>query len=82
MKGAAFYSIMRDAGSRPIEVARLRVKDVDVENGVVHPTTAKGGSGRAVKLPASTVALIKNYISKKFLWLEERLFASRKNQEP
>jgi len=82
LKAAAFFSIIRDAGLRPIEVARLKVKDVDLENGVVHPTTAKGGSGRAMKLPASTVALIKNYIAKRFLGLEDRIFATEKNQEP
>jgi len=82
LKGAAFYSIMRDAGLRPIEVARLRVKDIDLENGVVHPTTAKGGSGRSVKLPASTVALIKEYVGKRFLGLQDRIFANSKDQKP
>jgi len=80
-KGALAYSIIRDVGMRPIEVARLKVKDVDA-TGVVYPTTAKGGAGRTLKLPASTLAMWNKYVGDQGLGLEDRVFSSKKHQEP
>ena len=39
--------ISKETGLRPIEVIRLKVKDVDLGNGVVYPETAKHGNARA-----------------------------------
>lgn len=74
MKYAVCYSVIRDTGIRPIEASRLKVKDIDRENGWIYPQSAKHGSGRILKLKPSTVAMVNSYISKyglsenDFLW--------------
>jgi integrase len=43
-----FY-ILRDTGMRPIELERTKVRDIDLDTGVITVRTAKGGAGRIVK---------------------------------
>jgi len=81
-KGALFYSIVRDVGMRPIEVAGMRVKDVDLENGEVYPRTAKGGSARKLKVKESTLAMLKRYVTIRKLGMNDLIFASESNNEP
>ncbi len=61
-KYALAYSILRDTGLRPIELTWLRLKHVDLENGVVYPGTAKHGSARVLRLKPSTLAMLKRYV--------------------
>jgi integrase/recombinase XerD len=74
LKYSVCYSVIRDTGIRPIEASRLRVRDIDRQNGLVYPHSAKHGSGRVLKLKPSTVAMLNTYISKyglsenDFLW--------------
>jgi integrase len=63
-KYVTIYSILRDTGLRPVELHRLRLKDIDLENGTINPRTAKGGAGRVLKLPPNTHAMLKEYIEK------------------
>ena len=67
-------SISKETGLRPIELCRLRVKDVDLEQGIIYPQTAKGGSGRALKIRAKTLRMLNSYISKHNLSLNDKLF--------
>ena len=50
LKSASAYSVIRDTGLRPIELGRLRVKDIDLETGKLYPITAKHGRGRVLKV--------------------------------
>ena len=43
------FNILRDAGMRPIELERTRVRDIDLERGTISVRTAKGGAGRTVQ---------------------------------
>jgi integrase len=68
-------SMMKDLATRPIELTWLKVKDIDLETGVVNITTAKFGIGRTLKLKPQTLAMLKTYVNKKKLGLNDRLFA-------
>ena len=91
------YSIIRDCGLRPVELDLLRVKDIDLETGEVYPTTAKHGAGRILKLRTSTLAMLKEYISKNNLspmdilwnskrvkdnWAKQKVIVSKNLGEP
>jgi len=64
-KLALAISISRDTGMRPVELMGLRLSDIDIENGVVHPFTAKHGAGRILKLRNTTLNLLSSYLSKR-----------------
>lgn len=63
-KYALCYSIIRDTGIRPIEASWLKVMDVDRENRILYPRSAKRGAARILKLKPSTVAMILRCIKK------------------
>ena len=67
-------SMMRDLGTRPIELTWLKVRDLDLERGIVNITSAKYCVGRAVKLKSTTLDMLKQYILRKGLRLDDRLF--------
>jgi integrase len=75
-KYAVIYSIMRDTGMRPIEVSNLKLKDIDLENGVINVYSAKHGIPRMVKVKPSTLAMIKDYVQKYKFELDDKLFPS------
>jgi len=82
LKGAVFYSIVKDTGMRPIETAGLRLKSLDLENGDAYPTTAKGGISRKLRIKGSTLAMLKRYLATRNLNLNDLIFASEKTNEP
>jgi integrase len=71
---ALFLSMSRDLGSRPIELTWLKVKDINLENGTVNITSAKHCVGRVLKIKATTLDMLKQYINKKNLNLDDRIF--------
>lgn len=73
-KFALMLSMMRDLGTRPIELTWLKVKDTDLENGVVTITSAKHCVGRTLKVKPNTLAMLKTYIGEKKLNQNDLLF--------
>jgi integrase len=74
-KLALALSISRDTGMRPVEVVGLRLCDVDLEHGIIHPNTAKHGSGRVLKVKTTTMNLLSSYLSKqKILKQQDKIF--------
>jgi integrase len=73
-KLAVKLSISKETGLRPIEVMNLRVRDIDLEKGLVYPATAKHGSGRVLKLSSKTLDMVKALIAKENLGLNDKLF--------
>jgi len=73
-KLALAISISKDTGLRPIEVMNLTLKDVDIEKRYIYPATAKHGSPRRLKLKQSTMDLLKAYLSKHDIRLNEQVF--------
>ena len=46
-------SVSKETGLRPVELCNLRVRDIDLDRGLVYPNTAKGGSARKLKMKCS-----------------------------
>ena len=73
-KYVLILSMMKDLGTRPIELTWLKVRDIDLDTGVVNVTSAKHCVGRTLKLKPQTLALLKTYIHFKKLGQNDRLF--------
>jgi integrase len=71
---ALFLSMMRDIGTRPVELTWLKVRDIDLKNGVVSITGAKHTIGRTLKLKAKTLEMVKQYIVDQNIGQNKRLF--------
>ena len=65
---------MRDLGTRPIELTWLKLKDFDLETGVVNITTAKFGVGRTLKVKSNTLAMLKVWVNKNKTGLNDKVF--------
>ena len=74
LKLATAISISKDTGLRPIEAMNLRLKEIDLENRIVYPTTAKNGIPRTLKFKNSTLKLLLKYLAKKNLGINDRVF--------
>lgn len=75
-KYALVFSILRDTGLRPVELQRLTLRNIDSEKGVIYPESAKNGSARALRLLPSTLAMLKEYVTKCNFSLTDRMFPS------
>jgi integrase len=73
-KYALIYTIIKECGLRPVEVASLTLNDVDLEKGILSVTTAKHGSPRAFKLADKTIAIFNSYVKSKNFGLSDKLF--------
>ena len=71
---AVKLAMMKDLGTRPIELTWLIVKDIDLATGTTAITGAKHTIGRERKLKPKTLQLLKIYIEKKQLTVNNRLF--------
>jgi len=74
---ALFLSMSKDLGTRPIELTWLKVKDINLENGIVNITSAKHCVGRALKLKTNTLEMLKKYITKKHMNQDDRIFPTK-----
>jgi len=71
-------SISKDTGLRPIELMRLKLKDIDLQKGAVYPTTAKHGNPRVLKLTNRTLIVLTEYIARAKIKLNQKIFANWK----
>ena len=71
---ALILSMSKDLGTRPIELTWLKVSDIDLQNRLVNITGAKNTVGRVGKLKPNTLEMLKQYILKKHLNANDRLF--------
>ena len=60
-------ALMKDLGTRPIELTWLKVQDIDLATGITAITGAKHTIGREGKLKTETLQLLRTYIEKKQL---------------
>jgi integrase len=63
-----------ETGLRPIELCRLKVKDIDIEHKTVNPATAKGGNPRTIPMTANLTAKLQERILAKNLNQNDNLF--------
>jgi len=73
-KLALILSMMRDLGTRPIELTWLKVRDIDLQSGLVSITSAKHCVGRTLKLKPQTLAMLNAYVLRKKLSQSDFLF--------
>jgi integrase len=74
LKLSTAISISKDTGLRPIEVCRLRLRDIDLRKGAVYPETAKHGSPRILKLKKNTLNLLNKYLTSRHIEINDKLF--------
>jgi integrase len=75
-KYAVIYSIVKECGLRPVEVASLTLDDIDLEKGILSIRSAKHGSPRALKMKEKTHAMLISYVKSRNFGLNDRLFPS------
>jgi len=76
MKLGTAIAISRDTGLRPIELMRLTYKNLDLQNGLTYPETAKHGSPRVLKLRNSTLNMLINYLTTRNIGINETIFGT------
>ena len=67
-------TLSMETGLRPVELCRLRVKDIDLEHKTVNPTTAKRGNPRTIPMSASLTQKIQEHIIERNLNPNDMLF--------
>ena len=67
-------TISKETGLRPIELCNLKVKDIDLEQKIVYPATAKHGSARALKISNNLQMTLKRYVNTSNLNPNDKLF--------
>jgi len=72
--------LSKETGLRPIEVQLLKVKDVDLEQRLVYPKTAKHGSSRTLKISNRLQSMIQEHVIRNKLRPEEQLFKGNATQ--
>ncbi len=73
LRNALLFSIMRDTGIRPIELHKLTLKNIDLEKGILYPSSAKMGEGRAAKVKSKTLAMLKRCVSTNDFKINQRI---------
>jgi integrase len=63
-----------ETGLRPVELTRLRVKDLDLDHKTVNPTTAKKGNARTVPMSPNLTAKLQEHIAENNLSPNDLLF--------
>lgn len=63
-----------ETGLRPVELMRLKVKDIDLTQRLVYPTTAKHGSNRTLKISQQLANKIQSHIIQEKLNQDNQLF--------
>jgi integrase len=64
----------KETGLRPIELQNLKVKDIDIEQKTIYPTTAKHGSARKLKISNNLTTMIQSHINRYKLNPNDKLF--------
>jgi len=67
----------KELGTRPIELTWLKIKDINLQNGTVNIKSAKHCNARILKLKTRTLDMLKQYINKKDLKQNDRLFPAK-----
>ena len=71
---ATKLTISLECGLRPVELCNLKVKDIDLEQKIIYPTTAKHGNARVLKIKTETLTLLQKYLSKRNIALNDKVF--------
>jgi integrase len=67
-------SISMETGLRPVELCRLRVKDLDTDHKTINPITAKKGAARTLKITENLNTRIQEHVIRNKLEPSDNLF--------
>ncbi len=67
-------TLSKETGLRPIELCRLKVKDIDLTQRIVYPTTAKHGAPRALKISTNLQEMLIAHVDEHKLNPTDKLF--------
>jgi integrase len=67
-------TLSMETGLRPVELTRLKVKDLDFEHRTVNPTTAKKGNPRTLPMSPSLTQRLQEHIMRENLTSSDLLF--------
>jgi integrase len=67
-------TISLETGLRPVELCRLKVRDIDTEHGAINPITAKHGAPRTLKITNNLNQRIQEHIIRQNLTPNDNLF--------
>ena len=67
--------ISMETGLRPVELCNLKTKDVDTQQRIIYPTTAKYGASRQLRISQNLAERLNDYIHREHRQLEEQLFS-------
>jgi integrase len=73
-KLATKLTLSKETGLRPVELQNLKVKDIDLDQRYIYPTTAKHGSARKLKISTRLQTMLENHINKNRLNTTDKLF--------
>ena len=71
---AVKLTLSKETGLRPKELCNLKVSDIDYEQRLVYPTTAKHGAPRRLKISTNLREQLKAHINKLNLTPQDKLF--------
>jgi len=66
--------LSKETGLRPVELCNLKVKDIDLEQRTVYPTTAKYGASRTLRISHNLKEAIADHIIRENLTPNDKLF--------
>jgi integrase len=66
--------LSKETGLRPIELHNLKVKDIDLEQRLIYPTTAKHGAPRTLKVSNNMIQRLQEHIVLSRLNPNDKLF--------
>ena len=66
--------ISMETGLRPIELCNLKAKDIDLQQRIIYPTTAKYGASRQLRISPSLAERLADYIIRGKYQPESKLF--------
>jgi integrase len=67
-------TLSKETGLRPVEVHDLKVKDIDLEQRLVYPTTAKNGASRILKISPNLASMLQAHITRYKLSINDNVF--------
>ena len=66
--------VSMETGLRPVELMNLKTKDVDTQQRIIYPTTAKYGASRQLRISENLAERISDYIHRTHRQPEQQLF--------
>jgi integrase len=68
-------TLSMETGLRPVELARLQVRDLDLEHRTVNPTTAKRGNPRTIPMSQAPTQRLHEHMMRESLTPNDLLFS-------